>query len=129
MNKIMASANTHTDAFFCTEATVSSCVAMEAMQNEGFSGVVCIAPFACLPGRLIKALLSPLMRKNGFPFIPLENDGFTYPPALISRLEVFMLGVLRYREEQKQLSQDENPSADEKAEQSAASGRKLIPVR
>jgi len=58
--------------------------------------VVGFAPFACLPGRLIRALCGPYLRKKGVPYIAVEADGFAYPPAVISRLEVFMLRVLRY---------------------------------
>ncbi|MFP4521630.1 MAG: acyl-CoA dehydratase activase [Fibrobacterota bacterium] len=95
MKKIMSRVNEFTHMNYTTETSVSLCVAAEAMES-GYSGIVSIAPFACLPGRLIKSIFNPYARERGYPFISLENDGLKYPSSLLNRLELFMLNVLRY---------------------------------
>ena len=104
MKAIMADVNSFTHADFETEATVSTLVAVQAAK-DGYDGIVAIAPFACLPGRLIRAMLDPYSRKHNIPFIALENDGLAYPPSTLSHLEVFMLNVLR-RSDARHLSDD-----------------------
>ena len=94
MRQIMKNVDQFTSMDFETEATVSSLVASQAVE-QGYDGIVVIAPFACLPGRLIKAMMEPYARKNDIPLITLEADGLNYPPNVISRLEIFMLNVLR----------------------------------
>jgi len=98
MGAIMATVDEFTHVEFETEATVSTLVGAMA-GRDGYDGVAVIAPFACLPGRLIKAMLDPFAREHGIPFIALENDGQPYPPNILSRLEIFMLNVLRRREQ------------------------------
>jgi predicted CoA-substrate-specific enzyme activase len=98
MRQIMRNVDQFTDISFETEATVSSLTATEAVA-DGYSGIIVIAPFACLPGRLIKAMLEPHSRKHDIPFIALEADGLCYPPNVISRLEIFMLNVLRHHQQ------------------------------
>ncbi len=78
-----------------SEATVSPAVAGAAMQ-DGYSGVAIIAPFGCLPGRVIEGVYAPWARARGYPVLALENDGQPYPPNVISRLEVFAQNVERY---------------------------------
>ena len=78
-----------------SEATVSPAVAGAAMQ-DGYSGVAIIAPFGCLPGRVIEGVYTPWARARGYPVLALENDGQPYPPNVISRLEVFAENVARY---------------------------------
>jgi predicted CoA-substrate-specific enzyme activase len=78
-----------------SEATVSPAVAGAAMQ-DGYSGVAIIAPFGCLPGRVIEGVYTPWARARGYPVLALENDGQPYPPNVISRLEVFAQNVGRY---------------------------------
>jgi predicted CoA-substrate-specific enzyme activase len=78
-----------------SEATVSPAVAGAAMQ-DGYSGVAIIAPFGCLPGRVIEGVYTPWARERGYPVLALENDGQPYPPNVISRLEVFAQNVERY---------------------------------
>jgi predicted nucleotide-binding protein (sugar kinase/HSP70/actin superfamily) len=80
---------------FSSEATVSPAVAAAAM-NDGYSGVAIVAPFGCLPGRVIEGVYSPWAKARGYPVLALENDGQPYPPNIISRLEVFALNVLRF---------------------------------
>ncbi len=78
-----------------SEATVSPAVGAAAM-NEGYSGVAIIAPFGCLPGRLIEGVYSPWAKARGYPVVALENDGQPYPPNIVSRIEVFAHNVLRF---------------------------------
>ena len=78
-----------------SEATVSPAVGAAAM-NEGYSGVVIIAPFGCLPGRLIEGVYAPWAKAHDYPVLALENDGQPYPPNIVSRMEVFAHNVLRF---------------------------------
>jgi predicted CoA-substrate-specific enzyme activase len=78
-----------------SEATVSPAVGAAAMQ-EGYSGVAIIAPFGCLPGRLIEGVYAPWAKAHGYPVLALENDGQPYPPNIVSRMEVFAHNVLRF---------------------------------
>ncbi|MEK7705924.1 MAG: BadF/BadG/BcrA/BcrD ATPase family protein [Myxococcota bacterium] len=78
-----------------SEATSSSAVAGAAMR-EGWDGVAIIAPFGCLPGRLIEGVYGPWAKARGYPVIGLENDGRPYPPNTVSRLDVFAHNVSRY---------------------------------
>jgi predicted CoA-substrate-specific enzyme activase len=82
-----------------SEATVSPAVAGAAMQ-DGYSGVAIIAPFGCLPGRVIEGVYTPWARARGYPVLALENDGQPYPPNVIARLEVFAQNVERYERKQ-----------------------------
>jgi predicted nucleotide-binding protein (sugar kinase/HSP70/actin superfamily) len=92
MKKIMARAHEFTSKYFETEATLSPSVAAEAM-NDGYAGIVIIAPFACLPGRLIESIYEPWARDRNLPVIALENDGNVYPPNLISKINIFSLNA------------------------------------
>jgi predicted CoA-substrate-specific enzyme activase len=78
-----------------SEATVSPAVAAAAMR-DGYSGVAIIAPFGCLPGRVIEGVYAPWARAQGYPVVALENDGQPYPPNVVARLEVFAQNVERY---------------------------------
>ncbi len=78
-----------------SEATVSPAVAAAGM-SDGYSGVAIIAPFGCLPGRLIEGVYAPWARARNYPVIALENDGRPYPPNTITRMEVFAHNVLRF---------------------------------
>jgi len=78
-----------------SEATLSPAVAAAGM-TDGFSGVAIIAPFGCLPGRLIEGVYTPWARARNYPVIALENDGRPYPPNTVSRMEVFAHNVLRF---------------------------------
>jgi predicted nucleotide-binding protein (sugar kinase/HSP70/actin superfamily) len=78
-----------------SEATVSPAVGAAAM-TEGYSGVAIIAPFGCLPGRLIEGVYAPWAKARDYPVLALENDGQPYPPNIISRIEVFAHNVLRF---------------------------------
>jgi len=78
-----------------SEATVSPAVGAAAM-NDGYSGVVIISPFCCLPGRLIEGVYAPWAKARDYPVLALENDGQPYPPNVISRMEVFAHNVSRF---------------------------------
>jgi predicted CoA-substrate-specific enzyme activase len=78
-----------------SEATVSPAVGAAAMA-EGYSGVAIIAPFGCLPGRLIEGVYAPWAKARDYPVLALENDGQPYPPNIVSRVEVFAHNVLRF---------------------------------
>ncbi len=94
MREIFEDVDEFTHMDFETEATVSSLTASKAVQ-QGYDGIIAIAPFACLPGRLIKAMLEPYSRQRAIPMLTIEADGLRFPPNVISRLEIFMLNVLR----------------------------------
>jgi predicted nucleotide-binding protein (sugar kinase/HSP70/actin superfamily) len=94
MERIMARAEEFATPELESEATLSPCVASTAME-EGWDGVAVIAPFACLPGRLIEALYAPWARARRMPVICLENDGNPYPPNVVSRIEIFAHNVGR----------------------------------
>jgi predicted nucleotide-binding protein (sugar kinase/HSP70/actin superfamily) len=96
MTKIINDArDTFIDPELSSEATVSPAVGAAAM-NEGYSGVAIIAPFGCLPGRLIEGVFAPWAKAHDYPVLALENDGQPYPPNIISRLEVFAHNVSRF---------------------------------
>jgi predicted nucleotide-binding protein (sugar kinase/HSP70/actin superfamily) len=78
-----------------SEATVSPAVGAAAMA-QGYSGVAIIAPFGCLPGRVIEGVYAPWAKARGYPVLALENDGQPYPPNIVSRMEVFAHNVLRF---------------------------------
>jgi predicted CoA-substrate-specific enzyme activase len=96
MDKIIHDAkDTFVHPDLSSEATVSPAVGSAAM-NEGYSGVAIIAPFGCLPGRLIEGVYAPWAKAHDYPVLALENDGQPYPPNIISRMEVFAHNVLRF---------------------------------
>ena len=80
-----------------SEIVVSTGVAATAMEH-GYSGIVNIAPFACLIGRVIESLYTPWARDRNYPIISVEIDGNQLPPNLISKLNIFMVNVLRFRD-------------------------------
>jgi len=108
MNKIIGGGqHEFVDPELESEATVSPAVGAAAM-NDGYSGVVIIAPFCCLPGRLIEGVYAPWAKARDYPVLALENDGQPYPPNIVSRMEVFAHNVLRFeskRHSNKQLSE------------------------
>ena len=98
MEEIMRNANNLfvTDELH-SEISVSSGAAATAMYQD-FSGVVNISPFACLIGRVIEGLITPWARDQQYPVMSVEIDGNILPPNIINRLEIFMLNVLRFRD-------------------------------
>ncbi len=79
-----------------SEIVISSGVAATAM-NDGFSGIVNISPFACLIGRVIEGIYTPWARERKYPVMSIEIDGNLFPPGVVSKLEIFMLNVLRFK--------------------------------
>jgi len=109
MNKIIGEwKHEFVDPELESEATISPAVGAAAM-NDGYSGVVIIAPFCCLPGRLIEGVYAPWAKARDYPVLALENDGQPYPPNIVSRIEVFAHNVLRFeskRHSNKQRSEE-----------------------
>lgn len=98
MNKIMANTQEHfVNHELNSEIAVSTGVAATAME-EGFSGIVNISPFACLIGRVIEGLFTPWARERKYPVISIEIDGNMLPPNIINKLNIFILNVLRFKE-------------------------------
>jgi predicted nucleotide-binding protein (sugar kinase/HSP70/actin superfamily) len=76
-------------------------------------GMISIGPFACLPSRVIEAILNiesnvwnndklkgleeyeTISRFRTLPFLPVECDGNPFPPIIESRIEAFALQVER----------------------------------
>jgi predicted nucleotide-binding protein (sugar kinase/HSP70/actin superfamily) len=79
-----------------SEISISSGVAATAMM-DGYSGIVNISPFACLIGRVIEGLITPWARERKYPVISIEIDGNILPPNVLSKLEIFMLNVMRFK--------------------------------
>ena len=64
--------------------------------KNGYSGAGVIAPFGCLPGRLIEGVYTPWAKAKVYPVIALENDGQSYLPNTLSRMELFVHNVARF---------------------------------
>lgn len=111
-----------------SEIAISSGVAATAME-EGYSGVVNISPFACLIGRVIEGLYTPWARDRQYPIISVEVDGNMLPAGIKSKLDIFMLNVLRFRQNP-DLSELIMPPADDAAGdgngQTASDGRSSV---
>jgi predicted nucleotide-binding protein (sugar kinase/HSP70/actin superfamily) len=88
---------------------------------DGYSGIVNISPFACLIGRVIEGLLTPWARERKYPAISIEIDGNLLPPNVLSKLEIFMLNVMRFKEHA-----NVNSMVDKEGIQSVAIDRKII---
>ncbi len=98
MRKIMANTEENFVSHeLYSEISVSTGVAATAM-SDGYSGIVNISPFACLIGRVIEGLFTPWAREKKYPVISIEIDGNLLPPGVINKLEIFMLNVLRFRD-------------------------------
>jgi predicted nucleotide-binding protein (sugar kinase/HSP70/actin superfamily) len=94
MDRIMARSDEFASEELESEATLSPASAAVAME-EGYDGVAIIAPFACLPGRLIEAVYAPWARNRGLPVVAVESDGNAYPPSVVARMEAFAHDVAR----------------------------------
>ena len=103
-----------------SEITVSSGVAATAM-GDGYSGIVNISPFACLIGRVIEGLITPWSRERRYPVMSVEIDGNLLPPNVVSKLEIFMLNVQRFKE-----NPDVTALIEKSDEQGIALDRKII---
>jgi predicted CoA-substrate-specific enzyme activase len=103
-----------------SEISVSSGVAATAMM-DGYSGIVNISPFACLIGRVIEGIFTPWARERKYPIISVEIDGNLLPPNVLSKLEIFMLNVLRFKGDV-----NVNTMVEKEGGQSIAIDRKII---
>ena len=98
MNKIMKKTTDHfLNLELNSEIAVSSGAAATAME-ESYSGVINISPFACLIGRVIEGIYTPWARSRNYPTMSVEVDGNMLPPNIINKLNIFMLNVLRFRD-------------------------------
>ena len=61
-----------------TETGLSIAAAIE-FAHHGYSGVVNVFPFACMPGMTTSAILKPLMKDLGFPYLDVACDASTQP--------------------------------------------------
>jgi predicted nucleotide-binding protein (sugar kinase/HSP70/actin superfamily) len=97
MDEIMSNTEKHFVSHeLHSEISISSGVAATAMM-DGYSGIVNISPFACLIGRVIEGVLTPWARERKYPIISVEIDGNLLPPNIVNKLEIFMLNVLRFK--------------------------------
>ena len=103
-----------------SEISVSVGAAASAMMG-GYSGIVNISPFACLIGRVIEGMLTPWARERKYPAISIEIDGNLLPPNVLSKLEIFMLNVNRFKGQA-----DVNSMVENESIQSVAIDRKII---
>jgi len=79
-----------------SEIAVSTGSAATVMEH-GYSGVVNISPFACLIGRVIQGIYTPWARERNYPILSMEIDGYSLPPNLINKLNIFIINVLRFK--------------------------------
>lgn len=97
MNKIMGNAENYFISLELeSEIAISSGAASTALLTD-YSGVINISPFACLIGRVIEGLVTPWARERRLPIMSVEIDGDILPPNMINKLEIFMLNVLRFK--------------------------------
>jgi predicted CoA-substrate-specific enzyme activase len=97
MNAIMDNTQKHFVSHeLNSEIAVSTGAAATAM-DLGYSGIVNIAPFACLIGRVIEGIYTPWARDRNYPALSVEVDGNQLPPNIINKLNIFMVNVLRHR--------------------------------
>ena len=97
MNEIMKNTVSHfANLELSSEISVSTGAAATAMQ-AGYSGVINIAPFACLIGRVIEGIYTPWARERNYPILSVEVDGNILPPNIINKLNIFMVNVLRFK--------------------------------
>jgi predicted CoA-substrate-specific enzyme activase len=121
MQEIMKNTEKHfVNQELYSEISISSGVAATAMM-DGYSGIVNISPFACLIGRVIEGLFTPWARERKYPIISMEIDGNLLPPNVLSKLQIFMLNVLRFKGHA-----DVNSMVEQEGIQPVAIDRKII---
>ncbi len=129
MKQIMANTEEHFLSHeLNSEIVISSGVAATAME-EGYSGIVNISPFACLIGRVIEGIYTPWARERKYPTISVEVDGNLLPPNIINKLNIFIVNVLRFKE-QPEIGEliEENTDGEPDADQSPAKEKEDVPV-
>jgi len=121
INEIMGNAHEHfVTSELDSEISISSGAASTAMMHD-YSGIINISPFACLIGRVIEGLITPWSRERNYPVMSLEVDGAVLPPNIISKLDIFMLNVLRFRQEM-----DDNEFVEKQGFTDSSFSRKII---
>lgn len=76
-----------------TEAGLSIAGIM-AFANEGFSGVVNIYPFTCMPGTITSAIVRPIMNRMKIPYLDAPFDGTSHP-GFEATVRTFMYQALQ----------------------------------
>ncbi len=121
MEKIMNNANSiFVSSELESEISISSGVASTALMDD-YSGVINISPFACLIGRVIEGLVTPWAREKRYPIMSVEIDGEILPPNIINKLDIFMLNVLRFRN-----NPDYSELVEEQGAEDTSLNRKVI---
>ncbi len=96
MERIMRNTTGHFMSRELNSEVAVSCGAAATAMQDGYAGVVNISPFACLIGRVIEGIYTPWARERRYPTISVEVDGNPLPPGIVSKLEIFMVNVLRF---------------------------------
>ena len=105
------------DPSFVTEATLTIASTLTELGDETH-GVISIGPFGCMPNRIAEAILGGRLaeekpafsRHNSefwaaagahlpLPFLAIETDGNAFPQVVEARLESFVLGVRRLKQD------------------------------
>jgi predicted CoA-substrate-specific enzyme activase len=100
-----------------TGETILTVGAAMADSIESVDGVLALGPFGCMPARISEAIITQSLNEhkpgvaldrelvarvmqehNALPFLSLETDGNPFPQLIESRLEAFLLQVLRVHE-------------------------------
>jgi predicted nucleotide-binding protein (sugar kinase/HSP70/actin superfamily) len=68
--------------------------------NQGYDGMIQLAPFSCLPEIMAKGIMPRVSREVGIPVLTIFIDEQTAAAGVITRLEAF-LDLLKRRREQK----------------------------
>lgn len=68
--------------------------------DEGFDGVVQLAPFACMPETTVRPILERIHLESGIPFLSLSFDEQTGNAGINTRLEAFTDVVMNHFESQ-----------------------------
>ena len=71
-----------------TEACLSISGIME-YAREGFNGVVNVYPFTCMPSTVTSAIISPVMNRQGVPYMDTPYDS-SYQPGREAAIRTFM---------------------------------------
>jgi predicted CoA-substrate-specific enzyme activase len=88
-------ASQHISPTIYSEITPTVGKGMEAAA-EGYSGVILIGPFNCLPYRISEAILRPFSIECGMPLLTCESDGAAVTPSFLRQVEVHIRQVLEH---------------------------------
>ncbi|MCF7762437.1 MAG: acyl-CoA dehydratase activase [Verrucomicrobia bacterium] len=90
-----ARASEHISPTIYSEITPTVGKGMQAAA-EGYSGVILIGPFNCLPYRISEAILRPFSIEFGMPLLTCESDGAAVTPSFLRQVEVHIRQVLEH---------------------------------